>query len=814
MKLLLQLCVLVLLCGSVLPCVAAPSLVDHYRNALAADPQNQTLRYHYGVALLSQNENRQALAEFRAVYAQRANDPELNFNLALAYTRLNDPDSALIFLDQAVTCGAGEQPEIYPLQNAFFNLVLLYAQRNQLAEAVQLLQRLVEENPSQVEYLRLLGDYQLRLGHFTEALAALDAYLQQMPADNEMREYAFAAFFNHGLAAYEKQDFAAARQEFLRALRFAEQRPSALYYLALLDYQQEDYLRVAEHLPQIYPRLNPELKNSARAMLYNTALSLKQQARLTEARQVLEPLSSDADPRTKDLLLLAGIRLAMGDFELARQGYARVLQVEPSLSAAAYGIQAAERGAFEENLTAALAAFAAEDLAAVRLALARAAEIYAKDNRLRIYQARLAKAAQDNWLALERQAQELEGRRRYAEALALLRKGLRFAPREPRLLGHEKRLLALLAARIDELYHQGEELYARGELPSALGRFRQLVQLSPEHQAGQNYLEKIADELQHIAQRAIGAGEAALARADLDGARQAFQRALAACPEEPAALAGVTRVEQLLAARVAETLVQAKRLAGTGDLPAARGLLRESLGAWSSPLLAAELLRIETALGQRQKLLVSAVRTALGQQEFSRALQLLKQAAQLDSDAAVLTTLRAEFETARRQAVEAQLELARRQFVQQQFALGLKAYRQVLDIEPANAEALAGLKRGRDALSASIAKTLTAGANAHKAGDFALAQRIYREVLLLDPHRAEALAALRQLERAGQAGLSGADSGRLYLQGIEFYTTGDYAQAIAAWRQVLDLDPAHEKAKMNIDKAERKLAQIRERQRG
>ena len=113
MKSLVQFCVLILFVGSVLPCAAAPSLIDHYRKALSADPQNQMLRYHLGIALLNQGETLLAVKAFRKAYQQRASDPEINFNLAIAYTRLKDPDSALIYLDQALASGAGEQPEIY-----------------------------------------------------------------------------------------------------------------------------------------------------------------------------------------------------------------------------------------------------------------------------------------------------------------------------------------------------------------------------------------------------------------------------------------------------------------------------------------------------------------------------------------------------------------------------------------------------------------------------------------------------------------------------------------------------------------------------
>ena len=272
-------------------------MVDHYLNALDADPQNLTLRYHLGVALLDQGENQRALKAFRAVYPQRADDPEINFNLALVSMRLNDPDSAFIYLDQALASGADAEPEIYPLQNLYFNLVLSYAQLGQLEAAVPLLGRLISENPAYFDYLRLLGDYQLRLGRVDEAIRAFEAYLKQVPEDIEVREYAYASLFNRGLEAYARQDIAGARFEFSRALQFREMSPLISYYLAVFDYQQEKFQAVAERLPGVYRYLDNDSQESARSILYNTALSLKQMDELAQAQQSIEPLCLVGKPR-------------------------------------------------------------------------------------------------------------------------------------------------------------------------------------------------------------------------------------------------------------------------------------------------------------------------------------------------------------------------------------------------------------------------------------------------------------------------------------------------------------------------------------
>lgn len=814
MKLLLQLCVLVLLCGSVQPCIAASTLVDHYRKALEEDPQNHNLRYHLGIALLNQGHDRQALKAFRRAYPFRADDPEINFNLALVYSRLRDPDSALIYLDQAQSYGAASAPEIFPLRNVYFNLVLLYEEQGQLGEAVRLLRRLIGESSDHLEYLRLLGDFELRRGRIEEAIEALTRYLKQAPEDSEVREYAFAAFYNRGLESLEKQELNTARMEFARALQFSANSPPVFYYLALLDYREEKYSLVAGRLPQVYDNLEPEMQESARAILYNSALALKKKTQYKAALQALAPLNTTMRPRSKDLALAAGILFGMKKYDQARDAYLRVLQIEPGNGMAATGVQAAEKGAFISILDAAGAAFAANDLAEVRRNLRKAAEIYPKDNRLRIYQARLTRLSKESWLASRRQAEKLEGEKKYAEALMLLRETLTQAPEEQQLLRYEKRLVKLLSGRIDSLYRRGRAAFSASSFEESRSIFRQLAELSPSHQGAKDYLQRIDQVLQQRAQRAVGAAEVSLEQGNLLAARDSFVQALDAWPGLPAANEGLKKIEQLLAARVAETLVQARRARAEGRLLAARELLRDSLEKWPAESLAAELARVDGRLEERRKSLAQLTREAIDKRQFRQAGQLLDQAARLAPDAQEIAVLRQSLRKAQLQTLDRQLVLARKEIANGNYEAGLKAYRDALDLSPGNAEALAGLRRGRTELKETLDRFLAEGSAAHRAGKLDQARKVYREVLTLDPHQAQALAALRKIERAGRAGLTGADSRRLYLQGIELYTEGDYSQAIAIWRQVLDLDPENEKAQMNIDKAKRKLKQIQERKSG
>ena len=58
--------------------------------------------------------------------------------------------------------------------------------------------------------------------------------------------------------------------------------------------------------------------------------------------------------------------------------------------------------------------------------------------------------------------------------------------------------------------------------------------------------------------------------------------------------------------------------------------------------------------------------------------------------------------------------------------------------------------------------------------------------------------------------LSAAQVERLYLEGVAFYTRGEYRHAVARWQQVLKIAVGHDRAKRNLAKAELKMRQLQE----
>jgi tetratricopeptide (TPR) repeat protein len=137
-------------------------------------------------------------------------------------------------------------------------------------------------------------------------------------------------------------------------------------------------------------------------------------------------------------------------------------------------------------------------------------------------------------------------------------------------------------------------------------------------------------------------------------------------------------------------------------------------------------------------------------------------------------------------------------------------YRKALDIDPANEKALRGLEAGRARLREELSRLVARGNSALEKGELPGAEAGFREALAIDPYQSEARAGLRRIEQLRKSGAQPGDEKELYLRGIELYTRGRYEEAVGVWEQVLVLAPGHEKARMNIDKARRKLRQIQE----
>jgi tetratricopeptide (TPR) repeat protein len=138
-------------------------------------------------------------------------------------------------------------------------------------------------------------------------------------------------------------------------------------------------------------------------------------------------------------------------------------------------------------------------------------------------------------------------------------------------------------------------------------------------------------------------------------------------------------------------------------------------------------------------------------------------------------------------------------------------YEKIISILPANKKAAFNIQEYKQKSLA----LLSEARNAIAAGNMQGGLELSGKAVDADPLNEEAVAMEKEM-RMKTAELKLRDkekkrSAALYNKGVTFYSKGEYAKAINAWRSVLEIDPADKEAGMNIDKAEQKLKENSEK---
>jgi tetratricopeptide (TPR) repeat protein len=116
------------------------------------------------------------------------------------------------------------------------------------------------------------------------------------------------------------------------------------------------------------------------------------------------------------------------------------------------------------------------------------------------------------------------------------------------------------------------------------------------------------------------------------------------------------------------------------------------------------------------------------------------------------------------------------------------------------------LQRANAAVDSKVTPYLKKGKAFFDSGNMDEAIVLFQKALKADPGNQLAKRYLSKVDyKRKQATIAKAIK-KNYLNGLDAYTKGRYKLAMDEWNNVLELDPEHEKAKLNIGKAKRKLA--------
>jgi tetratricopeptide (TPR) repeat protein len=144
---------------------------------------------------------------------------------------------------------------------------------------------------------------------------------------------------------------------------------------------------------------------------------------------------------------------------------------------------------------------------------------------------------------------------------------------------------------------------------------------------------------------------------------------------------------------------------------------------------------------------------------------------------------------------------------QKRWEAAYKDIHAVLVMNPTDATAIQKEAELKSGLKEASRGHLQAGIGLINEGKFAQAEGELRMALNLDPDNASAKTYLNKI-KSSKKPVDREEVADLYLKGIGAYTRDDLETAVFYWRKVLELDPGHENARKNLQRAEAKLSHL------
>ncbi len=785
-----------------------PEIIERYQQSLATDQDNLTLHYLLGVALLQDNQNEAALEKLQAAYPAYQQSIEAHYNLAIATLRLGDLISAEIYLEQAEALGAMESPGLYPLEGLYFNMAIKAQEAGDANEAIRYFHKVLALNPQQLEVYRQLGDLYANRNETDLAIKSFHKYLQHFPDDSVSRDYLFALEFNKAQDMLAAGDLTHAAESFSAAIEVQPNSPAALYYLGYIAYSQNRPEQAVTFLNQAFPVSDESVRQSIRPLLYNTALSFRNAGELDSALAAITNLANQENALFNELFLAGTLNLELHRHRLAQAYLQRAVNLKPEDQGAQQNLLAAELGAFDEWLTEARIKLQVEDLAGADQDLKEARELQPQNSQLTILEARLQRARNEKASIYFVKARKAFNSADFKTASERVSAGLAIQPNNIDGMALRKQINTVMAIDLNNLLTDADKFREAGDFAKATEAYKQILSLAPQQQAALKGLNEVTIARQKQAMKLLQTGNRALDDGQAEQAMEAFEQALVLNPEFDQAREGLTLAEELRANRLEEYLLQGRRALSSNHFLEARKWFNQAVLADTSTQAQEELARLEELSRQKADELASQAEAAVEKGQFKQAQKLFAQALKLFPEHQRAITGQREVSVAIDNFIKEQLQQASSSLEQGDYSPAMHSYRKILDVAPQNAVAFEGLEKISKLQAEQLDELVRQGQEALAAGDWAAADKHLADALRQDAYHKEAQQLRQRLEQVRQSGAQPGEEQGIYLQGVAYYTQGQYPQAIKAWETVLLLNPGHEKAIQNIDKTRRKMRQI------
>ena len=786
--------------------------VDLLQRSVEAAPENLNLRYYLGSALLEDGFFPEAIEELRRAYPAYVDSKEMNYTLAIACYQVGDLDSSLLYLGQAEDLGALQEPETYSVVTLYYNIALKYVERSLFQEAEQAFLRVLQLDAGRLQVHRSLGDLYNRMGDTDRSLAEFEQYYKLFPEDGEIQQYLYATYLNRGLALLSEGDTIQAGILFDQAMAMTRENALAAYFKGYLAYKEGHYSLAARTLLTVLPALPEDARNNTTPILYNCALELaKNDPTRQEALDIIVPLIAGDSPLEKDLFLAGNIHMKLGQYELALALFEKILIQNPAHQGALLNLLVAQ-GKVVEQLTGNAQRFLkTERIIEAQQAVEAALRIDPSHKKAGLLKEKVLLTRDQFANKLLGEAEKNLAQGALPEALRQAREALTMSPDLAAGSELQEKILAALGQEIAGRLSQGQVYLAAQEVASATAAFNAVLALDPSNAQALDALDQLAAILQGQAKERAGQGRFALEQGDPAAAVVAFTEALQMVPDMQVAKEGLETAHARIETLVKRKILAAKDALSKGGYGEALRQLQGARDLRDTPLVQQEIELAQKALASHVAELLASADQALSRDELKRATSLCRKILEIDPDNSEVKTRLAALNQTTAAAVAGYLRQAREAMQAKTFNRALAAYKKILDLDPANGEAMQGLRDWEEKAGQHLANLEARAEEALAKGNYAQSEQLFKEVLALAPGRAKAHGGIKKLGQLRGEGLKPGDEEQLYLEGIALYTQGRYGEAVAIWKKVQLLAPGHVKAGLNVEKALRKLQSIKER---
>lgn len=803
---------------------ASSRVIDQYKSALELTPEDSNIRYLLGRSLIQHGDYAGGIEEFLRVYPEKRLEPEINYNLGYAYLQIADYDKADKYFNIVLNIDEAAAKD-YRLDKAFLTLGTHYQQAGQAEKAIKSFTLSLRLNEKNIKIYLTLASLYSNMGDNSSALEYLEKAREIDEQDEELIKFLTSIHNLIGNDYLAKKMNTEARVEFEKVLEIDSSNLYSIYYLGYLDYLQKDMESAALRLGKLAAlKIDDEnLKQGIKPLLFNIGAYHLKNEKYEKAALAMEKVLTLFPDYSKASYYLGLASFNMADYDRAIDAFEKTLVLEPSNAGAAKQLGKAydearklhfERGKeyyqakkYRESLVELdMTIQISPDFAPAkkyRDAVIAAFEVIRKEEETRL-------GVTTSVLVKEAKSLLAEG-----ELLAARGKLLKLKEIDP-LNGEVDALLKECSEKINTKIEENL-IYAKAQVGAekyykAITAFKEVVFFEPDHSealAGLNSAtKKLASQVVAINRDA----EAFMLKESFRQALDSYSRILKLNPEEKSALAGRQLALSRLDVYYDEYLGMGRDYEKLEQLSEALSYFKKALNLKPGDSVAlSKIGNVRQKMGSLKGIeeMLNGAKIAFSRGRLNEAISGFLNVLKLDADNKDAKKGLKEARNSRRGKVDSMLSKASSLYNGRKYKETVDLCRKILTLDAEEKKAAMLLSKARNAINSATNPLVSKGKKLFDEGSLDEAVILFTRAMRSDPGNMVAQRYLSKVDPQHIIKVVNAKIKRSYLMGIDRYTSGKYKDALKFWNDVLDLDPSHEKALLNIGKAKKKLAAIK-----